>query len=59
MLFLAGLIGASFMSQGDGGELNITLEMASETPLYQTNQAVLRAEKLTMARPEVTKVFPT
>lgn len=57
MLFSAGLIGASFMSPGDSGELNITLEMASETPLYQTNQAVLRAEKILMARPEVKKVF--
>lgn len=57
MLFFAGLIGASFMSPGDSGELNITLEMASETPLYQTNQAVLQAEKIILARPEVTKVF--
>ena len=57
MLFSAGLIGASFMSSADNGELNITLEMATETPLYQTNQAVLRAEKIVMARPEVKKVF--
>lgn len=53
----AGFIGSAFITQGDRGELNIALEMAPETPLYQTNQAVLKAEKIVMARPEVTKVF--
>lgn len=56
-LIPAGFIGSAFITQSDRGELNIALEMSPETPLYQTNQMVLRAEKIVMARPEVTKVF--
>lgn len=53
----AGFIGTAFVAESDRGELNIGLEMAPETPLYEMNQKVLEAEKIVMARPEVVKVF--
>lgn len=56
-LIPAGFIGTAFVSPSDRGELNIALEMAAETPVYQMNQAALQAERIVMARPEVTKVF--
>jgi hydrophobic/amphiphilic exporter-1 (mainly G- bacteria), HAE1 family len=56
-LLPAGFIGVSFISQGDRGEMSVQLEMAPETPLYVTNQMVLKAEKIVMDHPEVVKVF--
>lgn len=56
-LIPAGFIGTAFVSPSDRGELIVALEMAPETPLYQTNKMVLEAEKIVMAKPEVTKVF--
>lgn len=53
----AGFIGTAFVSPSDKGELNIALEMSPETPITQMNQASLRAERLAMQHPEVTKVF--
>jgi len=53
----AGFIGSAFVSNGDRGEMNIALEMAPQTPLYETNQMVLKAEKIIMSQPEVTEVF--
>lgn len=53
----AGFIGTAFVSNGDRGEMNIALEMAPETPIYQMNQAALKAEQIVMKRPEVVKVF--
>ncbi len=53
----AGFIGSAFVSSSDRGELNIDLEMAPQTPLYQTNKMVLQAEKIIMSQPEVTEVF--
>lgn len=53
----SGFIGTAFMSESDRGEINISLEMSNETPLYTTNQAVLRAEEIVMKHPEVRKVF--
>lgn len=52
-----GFIGTAFVSPSDRGELNISLEMAPETPIYQMNQKVFDAEKIVLKHPEVTKVF--
>lgn len=56
-LIPAGFIGTAFVSPSDKGEVNIALEMAPETPVFQMNQATLLAERIVMAKPEVTKVF--
>ena len=56
-LIPAGFIGTAFVSPSDRGELNISLEMAPGTPLYQTNKMVFQAEQMVMAHPEVVKVF--
>lgn len=56
-LIPTGFIGTAFAENGDRGEFSIQLEMAAETPLYQTNQAVKKVESLLLAKPEVVKVF--
>lgn len=56
-LLPGGFIGTAFSSNGDRGEFTIKLEMASETPLYQTNLAVKKVENILLAKPEVVKVF--
>jgi HAE1 family hydrophobic/amphiphilic exporter-1 len=56
-LIPAGFIGTAFAENGDRGEFSLQLELASETPLYQTNQAVKEVEQILLSRPEVTKVF--
>ena len=56
-LLPGGFIGTAFSSNGDRGEFTIKLEMASETPLYQTNLAVKKVENMLLAKPEVVKVF--
>lgn len=53
----AGFIGTAFVSPSDKGELNIAIELAQGTSLKETNLAVLKAEKIVMQHPEVTKVF--
>ncbi|MBI1306664.1 MAG: MMPL family transporter [Bacteroidetes bacterium] len=53
----AGFIGTAFISPSDRGEVNIALEMSTETPLYETNQMMLKAEQVVMSQPEVLKVF--
>ncbi|MGN6648349.1 MAG: efflux RND transporter permease subunit [Cytophaga sp.] len=56
-LLPAGFIGFAFISAGDRGEFAIKVEMAPETPLYQTNLKVKEIEEILLAQPEVTKVF--
>ena len=56
-LIPTGFIGTAFAENGDRGEFSIQLELASETPLYQTNMAVKQVEQLLLSKPEVTKVF--
>ncbi|MEI6946750.1 efflux RND transporter permease subunit [Paraflavisolibacter sp. H34] len=56
-LIPAGFIGSAFAGNGDRGEFTIKMEMAAQTPLYQTNQAVKQTENLLLAKPEVVKVF--
>jgi HAE1 family hydrophobic/amphiphilic exporter-1 len=57
MLLGKGFIGATFIPAGDQGELLINLELSPSAAVYQTNMAAQQAEKIIMARPEVTKVF--
>lgn len=57
MLLAKGFIGASFMSKSDRGELNIKLEMAPQTAVYENNRIVQQAEKILFQQPEVTSVF--
>ncbi len=52
-----GFIGASFIGNGDRGELAIQLDLSPENTLEQTNQIVAQVEKIVMSRPEVVKVF--
>jgi len=56
-LLPAGFIGFAFISAGDRGEFAIKVELAPETPLYQTNLKVKEIEKILLAQPEVVKVF--
>ncbi|MFN8415500.1 MAG: efflux RND transporter permease subunit [Cytophagaceae bacterium] len=56
-LLPAGFIGFTFISAGDRGEFAIKVELAPETPLYQTNLKVKEIESLLLAQPEVVKVF--
>lgn len=56
-LIPAGFVGTAFIPTSDRGELNIQIDMASETPLKETNQAVTKVEKIVMAHPEVVNVF--
>ncbi|MBI1183119.1 AcrB/AcrD/AcrF family protein [bacterium] len=53
----AGFIGTAFISPSDRGELNIAIELSTESPLYKTNQAMIKAEEIVMQHPEVVKVF--
>lgn len=57
LLIPAGFIGQTFISEGDRGELTIKLEMAPQTPVYQTNQMVQQVESILLAKPEVANVF--
>lgn len=57
MLVIKGFIGSAFIPDGDQGTLIINLELAPTASLYQSNLITQQAEKLIMARPEVTNVF--
>jgi HAE1 family hydrophobic/amphiphilic exporter-1 len=57
MLVSKGFIGSAFIPDGDQGTLIINLEMAPTASLYQTNLITQQAEKMILARPEVTNVF--
>lgn len=56
-LLPAGFIGTAFVSPSDKGEFNIQIELSPQSPIYQTNQMVLKAEQMLLAKPEVEKVF--
>lgn len=56
-LIATGFIGFTFISSGDRGEFAIKVELAPETPLYQTNLKVKQIEGILLSQPEVTKVF--
>lgn len=58
-LLPAGFIGADFFGSSDRGELNIQLELASQTPLKQTNKVVSDVEQMLLKFPEVENVFAT
>ncbi len=57
LLLPAGFVGVSFIPASDRGELNIQIDLSSETSLKETNQAVAQAEKIIMAHSEVVNVF--
>ena len=56
-LIPAGFIGTAFAGNGDRGEFTIQVETSSQTPLYQTNQAVKQVEQILLSKPGVVKVF--
>lgn len=56
-LIPAGFVGTEFISQSDRGELNIQIDLASQTPLKQTNYVVSKAEEIILKQPEVKDVF--
>lgn len=53
----AGFVGAEFITQSDRGELNIQIDLASQTSLKQTNAVVAQAEAIILRHPEVKDVF--
>lgn len=57
VIFGLGLVGQSFIKKADRGELNIKLEMAPQTSVYQTNLIVQQAEKIILSHPETKKVL--
>ena len=57
MLVAKGFIGAAFISASDRGELSITLEMAPQTSVYQSNLMAQQVEKTLFKQPEVVNVF--
>src|SRR5690606_9965509 len=56
-LLVNGFIGATFISQGDQGEMVVKIELDPNASVYQTNLATQQAEKILMSQPEVTTVF--
>lgn len=52
-----GLIGMSFMNDGDQGEFIVKLECEPQNTLYQTTQLTQKVEEILMSKPEVVKVF--
>jgi len=56
-LIPAGFVGTSFIGTSDRGEFLVQIDMASETPLRQTNLMVKRIEDIVMKHPEVINVF--
>ncbi|SEW44733.1 hydrophobic/amphiphilic exporter-1, HAE1 family [Chitinophaga sp. YR573] len=56
-LIPAGFVGAEFIGQSDRGELNIQIDLASQSSLKQTNYTVSQAEKIILKHPEVKDVF--
>lgn len=56
-LMAGGFVGASFMSEGDQGELVIKLELDPNVSVYQTNIATQEAEKIIMEQEGVDLVF--
>jgi HAE1 family hydrophobic/amphiphilic exporter-1 len=57
MLIPAGFIGTAFASSGDRGEFAVKVELAPQTPLYETNQVTRQIEQILLSKPEVSKVF--
>jgi HAE1 family hydrophobic/amphiphilic exporter-1 len=57
MLPAKGFIGAAFISPSDRGELNIHLEMAPQTNVYETNQLTQVVEQELRRQSEVVNVF--
>ena len=57
VIFGFGLVGQSFMKKADRGELNVKIEMAPQTSVYQTNLVVQQAEKMILSHPETKKVL--
>lgn len=53
----AGFVGTAFIPASDRGELNIQIDLASESSLKQTNHAVAQIEQMLLAHPEVVNVF--
>ncbi len=54
---LFGFIGGEFIPQTDRDEFMVTIELAPETKLEQTNEAALQIESILAKIPEVKKVF--
>jgi len=54
-----GLIGSTFIAEGDRGEFVVTLELDQTSTLYNTNQITSEVEKLILKKPVVVKVFTT
>lgn len=57
VIFSLGLVGQSFIKKADRGELNIKLELAPQTSVYQTNLAVQQAEKMILSHEETARVL--
>lgn len=57
IILKSGLIGFSFIKKADRGEMNIKLELAPQTSVYQTNLAVQQAERIILQHPEAKKVL--
>lgn len=57
LLIAKGFIGSTFIPQSDQGQLIIEMELSPIASVYQTNMVTQEAEKMIMARPEVTNVF--
>lgn len=56
-LIPAGFVGTSFIGTSDRGEFLVQIDMASETPLTQTNLIVKKVEEIVMKHNEVINVF--
>lgn len=52
-----GLIGMSFMNDGDQGEFIVKIEGDPQNTLYQTTQLTQQVEAILMKQPEVVKVY--
>jgi len=56
-LIPGGFIGADFFPASDRGEVNIQIDLSSQSSLKQTAQAVSKIESIVLSHPEVENVF--
>jgi HAE1 family hydrophobic/amphiphilic exporter-1 len=56
-LFKGGLIGSSFVTKGDQGQLIIRLELDPQTSLYQTNMVTQEVEQIILRQKDIINVF--
>lgn len=58
-LVIGGFIGGEFVPQGDRGEFLVQVELPKGSSIEETNQMIMKAEKLLSSKPEVVSQITT